>query len=626
MVDYNERETQMQDDTETLTGDSLPTDDTHDTSGTSETVEAAAPEATQRSAQEPEEETETAVNSQITDSVTEETHEPHAEEQAPTVEEEQARLDAEASLTDDEAAAHVEGQSDQHRAELAAEGNQWGLLDEEGNIRLREADGSAGRIVGKMKGRNPEAAFASFALKFRQIAERVEALEREMEGADSKTRYAGRIRTMVGWVPKANALGDFDALAVRLQALEAACASQFDENLVRKEAVVAAMEALSDSTDWKISADVIKARQAEWKTIGPVPREQSDALWQRFRAAGNRFFERRKAHYEEQEKDQQVNLARKEELCEKAEALSESTDWKQGAEGLKALQAEWKAVGAVPKEHNDRVWERFRKANDVFFERRQAHFSHQDTDLSENQRRKEELCVRAEELSESTDWRATAEAFKTLQNEWKAIGPVPKENNEAIWERFRQAADQFFSRRKVHYDQLEKEQKENLRRKVALCEQAEALSTGEELKATAEALKALQAEWKTIGPVQRAKADQLWDRFRKANDAFFSRRATYFEQRDQDRSQNRGEWQDRLRDALDRKRDQADRLRESITYDEQTAERWRTRLTDIRPGAREQEIRQDVETRLADMETKLASKRTRLEGIEEDIRSIEGKL
>ena len=357
-----------------------------------------------------------------------------------------------------------------------------------------------------------------------------------------------------------------------------------------------------------------------------MPRERNDELWQRFRAAGNRFFERRKEHYGTLEREHRANLERKEELCARAEAISGSDDWKGTADALKGLQAEWKAIGPVPKEHKEAVWERFRKANDVFFERRQAHFSQADTDLEENLRRKEELCVRAETLSASEDWRATAEAFKSLQAEWKAIGPVPKEHSETLWERFRGGADGFFTRRKAHYDQLDKEQKENLRRKVALCEEAERLSASEEFKATAEALKALQTEWKAVGPVPRQRAEALWDRFRKANDAFFARRAAWFEQRDQDRSKNKDEWQGRLREALDRKKDQADRLRESIEYDESTAERWRTKLTEVRPGAREQEIRQDIESRLADMEIKLGTKRGRLQELEKDIASIEAKV
>lgn len=588
MLDHDDRETQMQEETTLLNGEE-----------TASPVEEHAEHI---------EETE---------------H--RAEELAPTAAEEQARIEAEAPLTD-EHVAHVESQSAHDRAELAAEGARWGHVDEEGNVRLQGTGEEPGRVIGKMKGKSPEAALASFALKFRQIAQRVEDLEREMEAHEDKTRYAGRVRTLLGWVPKANALGDFDSLFARLNALEEAARAQMEENLRRKEEVVVRMEALADSTEWKQTAEVIKGLQAEWKTLGPVPREHNDALWQRFRGAGNRFFERRKEHYETQEREHRENLQRKEELCARAEELCGSTEWKSTGDALKALQAEWKAVGPVPKEHNEAVWERFRKANDAFFERRQAHYSQADTDLQENLRRKEELVARAGELAESTDWRATAEVFKTLQAEWKAIGPVPKEQNEGIWERFRGAADRFFTRRKAHYDQLEKDQKENLRKKIALCEQAEALSASEEFKATSEALKALQAEWKAVGPVPRAKAEALWDRFRKANDVFFERRAAFFEQRDQDRSRNKGEWQERLREALDRKKDQADRLRESIRYDEDTAERWRTRLAEVRPGAREQEIRQDIETRLADMEAKLGTKRGRLQELEEDIRSIEAKV
>lgn len=602
MLQHNDHDTQTHEDTTPPTADAAEAADAVDTAHAADTAEATP-------AEEP----------------AGETGQQHAEELAPTAEEEQARLDSEGHLTD-ENVAEVEGRSDHDRAELAAEAARWGYVDEEGNVRLHDKDGEPGRVVGKMKGKNPEAALASFALKFRQVTERVEGLEREMEGQENRTRFAGRIRTLLSWVPKANALGDLDSLVGRLQALDESTRAQLDENLLLKEEVVLRMEELSESTDWKNAADAIKGYQAQWKTIGPVARERNDELWQRFRGAGNRFFERRKEHYETQEREHRENLQKKEELCARAEELSQSTDWKSAADALKALQAEWKTVGPVPKEHNDKVWERFRKANDVFFERRQAHFSQADTDQQENLRKKEELCARAEELSESTEWRSTADAFKNLQTEWKAIGTVPKESNEAIWERFRQAADRFFSRRKAHYDQLEKEHKENLRSKVALCEQAEQLSTSSEFKATTEALKALQAEWKSIGPVPKARADALWERFRKANDAFFERRTAWFEQRDQDRSSNKGEWQARLQEALDRKRDQADRLRESIRYDEGTAERWRERLTEVRPGSREQEIRQDIETRLADMEVKLGTKRGRLQELEEDIKSIEAKM
>ncbi|HSN88623.1 MAG TPA: DUF349 domain-containing protein, partial [Thermoanaerobaculia bacterium] len=285
MLDHNEHDTQIQEHTTPPAGEATPAE---------EPVEAVgeAPSPVNESGQ-------------------------HAEELAPTAEEEQARLDAEGHLTD-EHVAEVESRSDHDRAELAAEAARWGYVDEEGSVRLHDKDGEPGRVVGKMKGKNPEAALASFALKFRQVTERVEGLEREMEGQENKTRFAGRVRTLLSWVPKANALGDFDSLVGRLQALEESTRAQLEENLRRKEEVVLRIEELSESTDWKNAAETIKACQAEWKTIGPVPRERNDELWQRFRGAGNRFFERRKEHYETQEREHRENLQKKEELCARA--------------------------------------------------------------------------------------------------------------------------------------------------------------------------------------------------------------------------------------------------------------------------------------------------------------------
>jgi hypothetical protein len=140
-----------------------------------------------------------------------------------------------------------------------------------------------------------------------------------------------------------------------------------------------------------------------------------------------------------------LNLQRKEALCVRAEALSESRDWIATADQLKALQAEWKTIGAVPRGHEKTVWERFQKACDRFFTRRHEDLAHRKEMWAQNLARKEALCVRAEALAESTDWDPAANEIKALQNEWKTIGPVKKSRSDAIWQRFRAACDRFFS-------------------------------------------------------------------------------------------------------------------------------------------------------------------------------------
>ncbi len=319
-----------------------------------------------------------------------------APEDAPgTAEERDGHAHLEAAMPhSEESEAQVDERPDVERAALVAAGEQWGLVDEEGNVRVKEQDGSPGRAVGKMKGQNPASALGFFALKFQQITEKVEALEREMEGEAVKTRYLGRLNSMLQWIPRANALGDFEALVARVEGLRGAAQAQSEDNRQRKEDLCRRAEELSESTEWKNTAEAVKALQAEWKTVGPVvPREDDQALWTRFRAAGNRFFERRNEHFDRVEKEQKENRRRKEDLCQRAEALlTDATNFKTTAEAFKALQAEWKSIGPVlPRERNTALWERFRKANDQFFDRRQSHLEQLGRGQEENLRRKLEL-------------------------------------------------------------------------------------------------------------------------------------------------------------------------------------------------------------------------------------------
>lgn len=288
-----------------------------------------------------------------------------------------------------------------------------------------------------------------------QLASRVEALERQVEAAKDRARLLSRVQALRKRVDEATFENteEKEALAARLQHLEGLVQEHLEENLRRKEALAVKAEELSPSTEWKETSEAIKALQAEWKTVGPVPQERSQELWQRFRKAGNSFFERLQEHRKELSQGSEENLRRKEELCVRAEELSASTDWKNAAEAIKALQAEWKAVGPVPREQADAVWKRFRKAADVFFERRKEHSDTLRKEQEENLRRKEALVARAEEYSKSTQWKATVQSIKELQAEWRTVGPAPSNKAEGVWRRFRAAIDLFFERQAAYFAQ-----------------------------------------------------------------------------------------------------------------------------------------------------------------------------
>jgi hypothetical protein len=284
------------------------------------------------------------------------------------------------------------------------------------------------------------------------------------------------------------------------------------------EALCARIEALLELVDLdpKKSAADLKAAQAEWKALGAPPRDKSEALWARFRQACDQLHERNRKQYAVLDEARGANLQRKEELCARVEAVADSSDWKETAELIKLLQEEWKAIGPVPREQADAVWKRFRAACDKFFDRRKATFSEADERRAESLKIKEALCVEAEQLKDSTDYKGAAERLKALQAEWKDAGSGPRGASEAAWKRFRAACDHFFERRKAHFAAQDGERKANLEKKEALCQKVEAM-TGLEAD-PGEVIRGLMVEWKTIGPAPRDDADRIWDRFRTACD------------------------------------------------------------------------------------------------------------
>ena len=252
---------------------------------------------------------------------------------------------------------------------------------------------------------------------------------------------------------------DREDVTVRLQAVRAAVQPRLEElrnaeewkrwaNVQVQEELCTKMEALiaQAEADPAKTAEEMRALQEKWKPVAAAPRSQGEVLWTRFKAAQTQVYDKCKDFFAQQAGERQEALKKKEALCERAEALSESTDWVRTADAMKALQAEWKAIGPVTRGREKAVWERFRKACDAFFTRRQADMKQRKQDWGENLSRKEALITEAEQLAQSTNWDQAASRLKALQVEWKTIGPVKKSKSDQVWERFRAACDLFFER------------------------------------------------------------------------------------------------------------------------------------------------------------------------------------
>lgn len=255
--------------------------------------------------------------------------------------------------------------------------------------------------------------------------------------------------------------------------------------------------------------------QERWKAAADAPRAQAQALWHRFRQAVDPIQVHVREFFAKRAEERKVNLDRKIALIERAEALADSADWVKTAEEFKKLQAEWQAVGPVPRQDTRETWKRFREACDRFFTRRNADLAQRKETWAANLARKEALIARAEELSMSTDWDRSAAEIRKLQAEWKASGPVRRNKSEAVWQRFRAACDTFFDRYKRR-DQIELEARQADREGLVTEMEVLANDPGAEGASILERVRSLRTRWNQSAPVVRHGADPLSARFVEA--------------------------------------------------------------------------------------------------------------
>ena len=264
----------------------------------------------------------------------------------------------------------------------------------------------------------------------------------------------------------------------------------------------------------------------EWKEVGPVPQEKKDEIWERFKAATDKINQIRREHYAKIEEEQASNLETKKALCDKAEELiaEEYTSvnaWQKKSNELSEIFNVWKTVGPASKKDNEEIWQRFRGAMDTFFAKKKAFFASLKDRQTENLERKTQLCIEAEALMESTEWKNATEQMKKLQEEWKTIGPVPKRHTDKIWKRFRAACDTFFNRKNEHFSGRRTEEEANLAAKKALIEEIKAFEIGPNRNENMEAIKAFQKRWIEIGYVPMKHKDAINKEYRELIDGLF---------------------------------------------------------------------------------------------------------
>lgn len=301
-------------------------------------------------------------------------------------------------------------------------------------------------------------------------------------------------------------------------------------NLEKKLKIIEKIKAMTTSPDEAgKSYNEFKELQQQWKDIKNVPADKANELWRNYQLYVEQFYDLLKLNSEAREYDFKKNLEMKTKLCEAAEKLADEEDVISAFHQLQELQQQYREIGPVAKELREEVLARFKAASTVINKRHQQHFEDLRAKEEENLARKTALCEKVEELGKAenkgaADWEKRSKEIIDIQNEWKTIGFAPQKMNVKIFERFRAACDDFFGRKAEYFKALKVTFSENIEKKKALVEKAQALADSTDWKATSDKLIALQKEWKTVGMVPKKLGDQLWQEFLGACNKFFEAR------------------------------------------------------------------------------------------------------
>lgn len=255
----------------------------------------------------------------------------------------------------------------------------------------------------------------------------------------------------------------------------------FKKNLEAKTKLCEEAEALDKVPDVVSAFHQLQELHAQYREIGPVAKDLREQIWARFKAASTVINKKHQQHFEELRAKEEENLAKKTELCEKVEALAKEEnkgigDWEKHSKAIIALQQEWKTIGFAPQKMNVKIFERFRAACDDFFSRKSEFFKQLKQQFAANADKKRELIKKAQELTDSTDWKATGDKFIALQKEWKTIGAVPKKLGDQLWNEFLTACNHFFDARNAAHAGTRTEEKANLQKKRDIIAQLKELA------------------------------------------------------------------------------------------------------------------------------------------------------
>lgn len=303
-----------------------------------------------------------------------------------------------------------------------------------------------------------------------------------------------------------------------------------EENLAKKRELLEKMNAIANDIDnVNVKFSEFQQLQQEFRAIKEIPATAETETWKEFQTVCEQYYDHLKMNKELRDLDFKKNLEAKKQLIEQAKGLQEVGDPVQAFRQLQTLHEEWRNIGPVAKDIRESLWEEFREASAVVNRRHQDYFEQRKAMEQQNEEAKTALCEEIEGIDWSgcnsySSWNQLTDKIIELQKKWKEYGYASKRANTPLYSRFRKACDAFFEAKTEYFRKTRESFSENLAKKIALCEKAEALKDQKDVKNPTEEIVKLQAQWKEIGSVPRKQSDEVWARFQQACNYFFDER------------------------------------------------------------------------------------------------------
>lgn len=298
----------------------------------------------------------------------------------------------------------------------------------------------------------------------------------------------------------------------------------FKKNLEAKTKLCEEAEKLADEPDVVSAFHQLQDLHEQYREIGPVAKEMRENIWTRFKNASTVINKKHQDHFEKLRANEEENLAKKTGLCEKTEAVAKeenknAADWEKHSKEIIAIQQEWKTIGFAPKKSNEEIFQRFRKACDDFFGRKAEYFKEVRARLYENAEKKKALVAKAQELSDSTDWKATSDKLIQLQKEWKTVGTAPRKISDQLWNDFLTACNHFFDARNAAHASVHDEERENLQKKRDIIEELKKITATD--SDAREKVQELADKYNAVGHVPFREKDKVYKEYHEVMDKIF---------------------------------------------------------------------------------------------------------